>query len=176
MTKTIQLFNYSTIQHKRGFTLIEILIATAIFGMVMLAAMGILSRLLIGQNAGSNQRVLQQSARLVMETLVRDIRVAKSVSGSSSTIMLNSGVEQKMYLYDSGQKKLFLGSPSGQPFSLFPADIQVTNFSFTFNPPPPTPNPQTILIDMTVQSTGNPPASFSLRTTVTPRLYNWVGK
>lgn len=60
----------------RGFTLTELLVGTAILGLVMAGVLGVLKSGQESYRHGANQMEAQQTARMAMERLVRDIRGA----------------------------------------------------------------------------------------------------
>jgi prepilin-type N-terminal cleavage/methylation domain-containing protein len=61
---------------RRGFTLIEILVATAIFMTVMVVAVGIFGTTMGSSSTSSQLRQTAQTARYVFESMAREIRSA----------------------------------------------------------------------------------------------------
>ncbi len=61
---------------RKGFTLIEILIATAIFMTVLVVAVGIFTSTIAGSSTSEQLRTTSQSARFVFESIIRDVRAS----------------------------------------------------------------------------------------------------
>lgn len=91
---------------KKGFTLIEILIATAIFMTVMVVAIGIFSTTVASSSTSGQLRVTAQSARYIFESMTREIRaahgLAQPVAGGNGELKLVI----KPFEYDAVGRKL----------------------------------------------------------------------
>ena len=72
MSKTIQ----STHRSQRGFTLAEILVTTAIFAIIMIAALAVYDRSNQTFKSGTESADLQQSTRIGFDKLISDVRMA----------------------------------------------------------------------------------------------------
>lgn len=88
---------------KKGFTLIEILIATVIFAQVTLVGATTLSSVRRLSNQTRILQAKQQSMRNALETIKRDVRCAKTVDGvtidSDSQFTLKNQTDGKKYRY-----------------------------------------------------------------------------
>lgn len=74
-----------TLGSQRGFTLVELVIAVAIVGLVL---SGTLIALQQGENAyqfGSGRVEVQQSARMAVDRMIRDLRTGSTVTTSTAT-------------------------------------------------------------------------------------------
>jgi prepilin-type N-terminal cleavage/methylation domain-containing protein len=67
-------------QKQDGFTLVELILAMAIFSLVMLAIVGGFIGIIHGYQSGLASRDTQQNSRFGMDTMVREIRQSDSVT------------------------------------------------------------------------------------------------
>src|SRR4029077_20472038 len=68
--------NVKTHRSQRGFTLTEILVTTAIFAIIMLAALAVYDRSNQTFKQGTESADLQQSTRIGFDKLISDVRMA----------------------------------------------------------------------------------------------------
>ncbi|MDD5144645.1 MAG: type II secretion system protein [Candidatus Pacebacteria bacterium] len=136
---------------RRAFTLIETLVTIAIFALTM----GVVSTFIVlgykTQSYASQQAVAIGEARKGIETLVREIREAKSGEDGSyvieqaddyefifySNIDDDSASEKIRYFIDGTNFKKGVTDPSGSPPQYFPASEKITVLSeHVVNSPP----------------------------------------
>jgi len=77
-----------------GFTLVELLIGIAVTSLLMTAMLSFLFVSLKAWNFGSTQSMLQQSARISLDTMIRELRYAKAIQSPSG----NGTVEKITFL------------------------------------------------------------------------------
>lgn len=70
------------IKNNKGVTLLEMVVAVAIFSVAVLAAMGIFNMAIEGQRNVIAAQNLQESLRYSLEMMGKEIRMAQKVSGS----------------------------------------------------------------------------------------------
>lgn len=103
MTKRFAVKNMS---HRRGFTLLEILIATGIFMTIMVVAVGIFTGTVSGSSSTVQLRNTAQTARYIFESIARDVRAAH---GLARVVPNGIGQQQlivKPFIYDETTKVL----------------------------------------------------------------------
>jgi type II secretory pathway pseudopilin PulG len=69
---------------QKGTTLLELVVAVAIFIVVMTAAMNIFSMIVEGQRSALAAQTIQDNMRFAMEVMSKELRMAKNVSEDSS--------------------------------------------------------------------------------------------
>ncbi len=74
---------------KEGFTLIEMIVAIAIFSVVMISVAGVLLSSFKAQRKSFALQNAQSNARYLMEYMVREIRMSKINTGEGETDTLN---------------------------------------------------------------------------------------
>lgn len=73
------MFNLKNNSHKGGFSLIELVVALGVFSVISMALVGLFVSSLRGERKALNMQLTQDNARLVMETMVRELRDGSSV-------------------------------------------------------------------------------------------------
>lgn len=88
---------------QKGFTLIEILVAAAIFAMVVTVSMVTFGANSALQSRSDAVRAASENAKFIVEAIARDIRLADdaSVSTSNNTITARQGNDIIIYSYSS---------------------------------------------------------------------------
>ena len=118
MQKTSKEFN------NKGFTLIEILVAMAVFGLVITAITGIFVSIANAQRKAAALQSTQEASRFMLESMAKEIRMSVLNSYSSSYVdITNSDGERFNYEFSGGQ--LYR---KGQPIS--PDNIEIVKGSF----------------------------------------------
>lgn len=79
-------FMETNFMKQKGFTLIELAVATGIFSVVCIAGIGILIGVMQSANRAMVQNELRQNASAAMETMIREIRKAKGVNITATSI------------------------------------------------------------------------------------------
>jgi len=138
--------NYKFKQNKRGFTLIEVIVAVGIFALVMTVAIGaVLSIVSANRKAQSIHNVIN-SFNLAIETMVRDMRtgydyrcdgIASDCSDKESFTFKSTQLDDKdvtyTFLHDDPISYVYIikevEGESGSP-RLTSSDVLVTRVSF----------------------------------------------
>jgi prepilin-type N-terminal cleavage/methylation domain-containing protein len=128
---------------RRGFTLLEILIALGIFGLIVLSISWILVNSLRSNDIVWSQLSTQTDGRKVLQQVVDEVRRAEQSSIGSYPIELAEAYEFIFYAnvdndserervrfgLDNGTIKRGIVSPSGSPLQYNPADEQVVEIA-----------------------------------------------
>jgi prepilin-type N-terminal cleavage/methylation domain-containing protein len=159
-----------TLQRQDGFTMVELLVAMAIFSfMLLIVSAGFLQVVRI-QQSGIASRTTQQNARLVLDSLTKDVRVSAAAGvgnpGALNWLCLNRGSQTLEYAVD-GSGDLRAGSIASPPVGTCPAPAftaswrtlndtgtQVTQFAVTTTPPV-SPGLGTAMVTITLVSRNN---------------------
>ena len=80
-------------QGQAGFSLLELMVATAIFSILLVGVCTLYSQSLGAYNRGENRIELQQSTRFAADLLVREIRLAGYDPSDSLTVLPTTAVE-----------------------------------------------------------------------------------
>lgn len=132
--------------NKKGFTLLELIVAVGVFAIVALSATSIFQKVVEGQRRAIAAQNTQESVRYVLETIAKEIRnampnddsrypVCASV-GASDTFTIVSGVlyfknqygNCVSYKLDSGAFKISRAGAAFLPIT--PDNVQLSNLSF----------------------------------------------
>lgn len=70
-------------QNQRGFTIVETLITTLVFSLVVIGVMGIFTQMLMIQRRGSAAQRIQENTQYVLELMAREIRVSRLAPGQN---------------------------------------------------------------------------------------------
>lgn len=79
--------------NQRGFSLVEIVVATGIVGMIAIIATGIFTRFIVIQRYNIAQQAVQEDVRFALELMSREVR-----TGYGSTLALTNGEGQGVSL------------------------------------------------------------------------------
>ncbi len=83
-------FNDSPIKfmfyNKKGYSLIEIIVAIGLFSMIMIFTMGIFKSIMEGQRSAISSQNIQENLRYTFELMSREIRAAKGSHSGSECI------------------------------------------------------------------------------------------
>jgi len=112
---------------KKGFTLIETIIYTAIIAVIFILVVNSLSIVIKAFNQGRVAIKINNSAEVAMERMTREIRFAYDIDGSSTLdhLVLNTDVE---FYLDSG--KIMIIDRGASAVALTSDDLTVTNLVF----------------------------------------------
>ena len=107
----------SAVVNERGFTLAELLVVSAVLGIIMLGVFTVQRQGLSAYLMGAGRVEVQQNARAVLETMLNDVRLAQAVTavpagcgtgpvptgGGATSISINdqNGVAQQYQLVGS---------------------------------------------------------------------------
>lgn len=87
--RNISIFKYLNIKNQKGFTVIEALVATAIFSIIAVIIAGILIQSIRIQKRSSLALKIQENAMTILETMAREIRVS-DITNQDSTCTASS--------------------------------------------------------------------------------------
>ena len=148
-------------RHRKGYTLIEILVATTIFVIAMSIAAGItvtstksVARALTTKKINSAVRDL--NTRLTQE--LRNSSEVKVDSESTNIVIIPGTVDKTLKI--TSDKKLLLNEEL-----LLPSDIEVEPFDVAFK----TPNPKLVSISLKVSAKNAPTQSMEYMTSIACR-------
>ncbi|MBU2219377.1 type II secretion system GspH family protein [Patescibacteria group bacterium] len=112
---------------KKGFTLIETIIYTAIIAVIFILVVNSLTLVIKAFNQGRVIIKINNSAEVAIERMTREIRFAYDIDGSSdlSHLVLNTDVE---FYLDSG--KIMIIDRGANAVALTSDDLTVTNLIF----------------------------------------------
>lgn len=79
---------------RRGYTLLEVLVSTGIFMIVMVVAIGIFTLTISGSSTTEQMRLNSQSARFAFESINREIKLAKGLVFVSGSAGGNAQIDQ----------------------------------------------------------------------------------
>ncbi len=80
-------------QRQAGFSLIELMVGTAIFTILLVGVCTMYSQSLAAYNRGENRIELQQSTRFAADLMLREIRLAGYDPSDSLTVLPTTAVE-----------------------------------------------------------------------------------
>jgi len=137
MTKFLSIFS---VKKNTGFSLLEVLISTAIFSMVLLTVFSFFFSINASNSKTKADREAQENARMVLEEITYEIRGAKSIYTSTTTSSQLS-LETTKYL-PTGETGTFidfflcgtaicLKKESQNPVALTSDSVEVTNLTFS---------------------------------------------
>lgn len=154
----------------RGFTLIEMLVATAIFSMILVTIAASLMMVINSQRKTFTIQIAQENVRYILEYMIKEFRMSSQISQTNdqNITIVNSYGDTIDYKFDLSSKKLqksIDGRASWQDVS--PSDMELTGkFYITENL---IPAKKKITIVMKVKTTGVRPTEIDLQSTVTAR-------
>lgn len=73
-------------QNQKGFTLVELLLATAVFSIALVAITAAIIQLFKAYQSGISIRKTQSTARIISEELTRHARASEAVAGSDTAV------------------------------------------------------------------------------------------
>jgi len=131
-------FMFQVLSSKRkGFTLIEIMIYTAIVVIILAAVVNFAWNIIYGGVKTSSWQEVQQNTRFAMERITQAVR---SASGINSPSMGNSANSLSLQManpdlnptvFDVSEDKIRLSQGINGPYELTTDELEVTNLNFT---------------------------------------------
>jgi Tfp pilus assembly protein PilE len=176
----------------KGFTLIEAVVSTAVFSMVIVSVLGVYASVLKLDRRTRTERAVQQNARFILEYFSKDIRNgtidyskypgANANNSSTSLWVINQANENESFFLSGTDLKLQKNvGGTDVTTNLNSSDVKVTRASFLLSPPQDpltvakTYNQQpsvTIILELTSSSFSPGEGSkINLQTTLTSRAY-----
>jgi len=124
------MFISSRRKSKRGFTLVEMLIATGLFGIASAAVCSIYMFSTRGFASMATYADLDKINRIAMDTLTREIRQARLVTdvSSNSFSLINGDGASVTYWFNSGLKQFVRSSNDGNS-KILVSDCDLINFA-----------------------------------------------
>jgi prepilin-type N-terminal cleavage/methylation domain-containing protein len=119
----------------KGFTLIEMIISTAILSVLILVLSNAFGSLVDVQLESSAKSSVDQDGRYILSKLSRNVQdasaiVSPSAPGTSSSFTIKSSIDSLNYTYSVNNGNLQVVS-SGAPINLNSYDTSISNMSFT---------------------------------------------
>lgn len=113
---------------KNGFTLIEILIASAIFVSIISIVLAVLGFSVNLQSRNSAIREASQTARFIIEAISRDVRLADSYSiPNNHEIIIEKNGESYSYNYNESDNTIYFNNL----VRLNPDTVEISNVNFS---------------------------------------------
>ena len=168
-------FSIFNFQKSEGFTLIELIVAMAVFSTVITIVSSIFVSTVGSQRKNVNQQEVLENARYVLEIMGRAIRQSNvqtpnTPSGGSSSLIITHPIKGSItYQLDNGQIKETSG---GITDALTSSDVLVEKLSFIVQGKGVGDSTQprvTIIISLSNVQPGVNANSIKLQTTITPR-------
>lgn len=128
------------IQNKKGFTLVEILVATSIFAVTSVIVCGIFINASNLQKQVSNYQKLQNDGRYIIEKVAkelrfRDVRLIYPSDNPTSTLAFwPDELENEVRIYFDPSAKTLNYEKNGQSAELNSKDVEVRNVRFFIYP------------------------------------------
>lgn len=165
--------------NNKGFTLIEMLVALAIFSIVIVLVLGAFVHSFASQKKIIEMQVVQREGAYLMETLSREIRMASAIDASQlgttghSVAFNNHNNVLTTYCRANASGGCdaagdFFAS-NGEIMSS--SEIKITNLIFNVSEDIPPKRQPLIIVSMTLQSVNDPEAKIILQTSVAMRIY-----
>ena len=99
-------FKFSS-NNKNGLTLVELLVATSIFSLVVLAAIGLLITSIKAQRKSIAIQNVQDNARYIIDFMSKEIRMSDFTSGNSTALTIDHPVNGKVtYTFDNANNRV----------------------------------------------------------------------
>ena len=135
---------------KKGFTLIELIVVTLVFGILLTVGTNIFLQVILSSNKVSTDADLRQNASFVMENITRDVR--------RSSCLLISNNKKTLRLYGTpdctGNDTVYTVNNSvskdGNQLSTPKVDFSTSTFDDTS----PTSNGKGVIVKLVVKATG----------------------
>lgn len=175
--------------NKKGFTLIEILMATAIFGVLSVTICGIFVNASNLQSQISNYQKLQNDGRYMIEKIAKEVRSKNLIllyptgNPTSSVAFWPDELENRVKIYFDASSSALIYEKNGQAAQLNSSDVEVIRAKFfiypvqdpfNINVASTTPDIQpriTILLDIANKSVPKYRKELILQTTISSRRY-----
>lgn len=157
----------------KGLTLIELVVAVAVFSLVALSALGVFALGLKKQRQGLTTQIVQENIHYVLEMMAKEIRMSH-IKGTTTQNSLDieavkpEGIEAISYTLSNG--RIMRRDDQGNDRPITSSEINVSNLKFYVNgiiDPP-----SLITITMTLEGKGAKPeekVKMNLQTTLSTR-------
>ena len=154
-----------------GLTLIELIVALGIFGLVVTMAVSIFVVALISQRRIISLRNIEDNARFALESMAREIRTGKNFGGSINSLSFTNAKSESV-IYRLNNKAIEKSSDGGANYSVVTGPevaVDYLNFYLLGQSPGDGLEPRvTITIGLTSQ-VGNQVSNIKIQNTVSER-------
>jgi prepilin-type N-terminal cleavage/methylation domain-containing protein len=185
---------------KTGFTLIEIMVASSVFLVVMLIVSGAVVSVFAANQKSNNLRSVMDNLNLTLESMTRTIKFSRIYNcGSTSTVVPNdcpsggtsltvtNGSTPVTYALSGGRITRTYGLVSGNATSYITSpDMNITSLKFYVNGSQPFVSgfgvtcsttdcyqPRVTIVVKGTVGTGNKASTFSLESTISQRFFDF---
>lgn len=171
-----------TLNNKYGFSLIEMLVAVALFTIVMLIGAGSLLSLVDANRKAQALNSVINNLNFALESMSRNLRVGTNYncdgivdcpSGGTSLSFTSSEGENMVYRYDSSAKLIERSKDGGTYITITAPEVTIDEFAFVVEGASPTDNLQPKIIIKIRGTAGvkkKVKTNFNLQTTVSQRI------
>lgn len=159
---------------KAGFTLIELIVAMAVFSTVIVVVSSIFVSVVGSQRKNINNQDVIDNARFVLESIGRSVRQSEvqSPNGTSSGLTLNHPTKNIItYSLNNGQI-MEKSSSDANPVALSSSNVYVERLDFTVASVGDDQKQPRVTVSISLRSTTQPAnidTTTNLQTTITPR-------
>lgn len=167
-----------TRNNESGFSIVEVMVASLIFSVIVTVFGALFVQVLAIQRKGFAAQKVQENATFVLESIARELRVSRITSGDSqcygapdpktASITLQHPVNGIVtYLYDSGR-----GVVQRNGIDISTSDVKFSKFAFCVEGSIRDAFQARVTIPATIESTGGRPTDkviVNLQTTVSTR-------
>lgn len=177
-------------KNKSGFSLIEVLVATALFGIILTAALNIFKLVIDSQRAAIATQNVEESLKYFLEVTAKEIRMARrhtvgcGASFQTNTIYTAGADSHSLYflnyrdecvsysLVTDGGVQRFKIQRDDKSDYISPAKINIDELNFYVRPEIATAQPS-VTIELVAHAVGKESAKSTMRiqTTLTSRYY-----
>ncbi|MCX6813274.1 MAG: type II secretion system protein [Candidatus Azambacteria bacterium] len=160
------------LKDKRGLTLIELIVAIGVFGLVVSMAFGIFVLAIVSQRRIIALRNVEDNARFALESMAREIRTGKNFSGGAGSLSFtNAKGELVIYRLNGGiVEKSSDGGANYSAVTGSETTVNYLNFYLMGQAPGDGLQPR-ITVTMGVASqVGNQSANLKVQTTISGRF------
>ncbi|MEK7125068.1 MAG: prepilin-type N-terminal cleavage/methylation domain-containing protein [Patescibacteria group bacterium] len=166
---------------EKGFTIVETLVATTVFSLVMMGIVGIFTQMLIIQRRGSAAQRIQENVQYVLELISREVRISTLATGQDancapatrSTLTINyfDGAGTSTIIYSVTPAGVVQRQESGVTADISSPEVQFTNFFFCVAGSDVAGQQPRVTIVASVKDLKSPAGDivFHVQTLVTPR-------
>lgn len=162
------------IQNQFGFSLVELLVAMGLLVILLAGVFGILSVSVSSWMQGSSKTEVQQVARQAMDSMVREIQYASSITRNNATSLtittVQAGTSKTInYYLDTAANPhiIYRNDGSGARPLTGGSTISVNISALTFTLFPASGTARAVEIKLTAQDLANPTNTIQLETAVT---------
>jgi len=160
--------------HKKGFTLIETLVAVTMVALIITTVMGIFLSTVSGGQRVTQLKTVEDNARYAMEIMSRELRMALTIYEDEANKcdaeldFINSNGESQRYNLSGEQ---LIKTVTGVSEEITSQKVKVSKLDFCVNDFVDEDIQPRINILMTIESAKDPLVKISLQTTVSLRAY-----